>query len=673
MSNITLTVISSISIAVLLFIAFIVVKKKITKLGKTILWFFLPVYVISWALYFCAIFSNDSGIPLFMKIIQTSVVALKCFALDLNISIVSDLVKSNVVYTIALCLMWFLASLNTIYILLLAIFTGFKDSIRSKIIKKKSHYIIVLDKLEQLDAVSNLNLPSIIILNNSFELKNDARKFSCKKYCFIYNDNKKNALLAAGINTKGTIVLSLSVNEELNLAYLNILNDMIPNYNQTFINYDSFDVSKYINQNKNINIYNMEDLVARDFISKYPLYQEINPEIIDFKHAMLKDTNIRHFFLGFNKYSEQLMCTIISNYQIINDKLHLFICDDDSNKFIDQFNGKYFVNKHINDIINDPVEKKKYFDLEPSRFELNSISYEKNSYELKTQLLASKGNYNLYYIDYDNDKINFEKAIELDDFLKSFQVENYKIYVRFSKNNQFNIKELKKRNISIYGDNESILSKRIIIDQSLDLLAKNVNYYYSKMYGNASNELTVDELWDKLTLIDKNSNRSAAMNIISKLNLLGLTLSKDSNLKGISDDEYFKIYANSNLNRSLDMDDYNFNNARINLGILEHYRWNNFQIFNNIHPMKKELIFKGDKYNRRNKELKLHSNILSFKGLLDLEKYLANWDKLSQKDKTEYSQIFIKDFDLMDNLPSVIEKTGIKIVRLENLNNAKNK
>ena len=78
--------------------------------------------------------------------------------------------------------------------------------------------------------------------------------------------------------------------------------------------------------------------------------------------------------------------------------------------------------------------------------------------------------------------------------------------------------------------------------------------------------------------------------------------------------------------------------------------------------MKKELIFKDDKYNRRNKELKLHSNILSFKGLLELKNYLANWDKLTQDEKTNYSQIFIKDFDLMDNLPSVIEKTGIKIV-----------
>lgn len=193
------------------------------------------------------------------------------------------------------------------------------------------------------------------------------------------------------------------------------------------------------------------------------------------------------------------------------------------------------------------------------------------------------------------------------------------------------------------------------------------------MYGNDSNELTIDELWDKLTLIDKNSNRSAAMNIISKLNLLGLTLSKNSSIKGISNNEYFKIYADSNLNRNLDINDYKFDNARINLGILEHYRWNNFQIFNNIHPMKKELIFKDDKYNRRNKELKLHSNILSFKGLLDLENYLANWDKISQDEKTEYSQIFIKDFDLMDNLPSVIEKTGIKIVRLEALNNTKAK
>ncbi len=673
MSNLTITIISSIAIAVLLIIAFIVIKKKITKLGKTILWFFLPVYVVSWALYFCAIFSDDSGIPLFMKLIETSIAALKCFALDLNISTVSYLVKSNVVYTIAICLMWFLASLNTIYILLLAIFTGFKDSIRAKMIKKKPHYIIVLDKLEQLDAVSNLNLPSIIILKNDLKLKNNARKYSCKKYCFIYNDKKENALVAAGINTKGTIFLSLSIDEELNLSYLNILNDMLPDYNQAFINYDSFDVSKYINQDKNIKIYNMEDLVARDFISKYPLYQEINSKMIDYKHAMLKDTNIRHFFLGFNKYSEHLMCNIISNYQMINDKLHLFICDDDSKYFIDQFNGKYFVNKHINDIINDPVEKKKYFDLEPSRFELNSVSYEKNSYELKAQLLASKGNYNLYYIDYDNDKINFEKAIELDDFFKSLQIENYKIYIRYSINNQFNIKELNNRNISIYGDYDSILSKRIIIDQSLDFLAKNVNYYYSKMYGNASNELSIDELWDKLTLIDKNSNRSASMNIIPKLNLLGLTLSKDPNIKCISDDEYFKIYSNSNLNRNLDMNNYNFDNARINLGILEHYRWNNFQIFNNIHPMKKESIFKDDKYNRRNKELKLHSNILSFKGLLDLENYLANWDKLTQEEKTNYSQIFIKDFDLMDNLPSVIEEAGIKIVRLEDLNNTKTK
>ena len=664
MSSLSITIISSISIVILLCIAIVVIRKKVTKLGKTIVWFFIPVYFVSWLLYFCAIYSDDSGIPLFMKIIQTSVVALKSFALDLNISVVSNLVKSNVIYTIALCFAWFLASLNTIYILILALFAGFKDAFRAKIIKMKPHYIVIVDDLEQLSAIDNLNLPSIVILNNSIDLKNQARKYSCKKYCFIYNDAKKNALILAGIKTKGSIFLSLSKKEEVNLSYLNVLNELIPTYNQTFINYDSFDVKKYVNNQKNIVIYNMEDLVARDFISRYPLYQQISKDMIDSSKAMLNDTNIKHFFLGFNKYSEQLLCNIVSNYQMINDRIKFYICDDSAIEMIDQFNGRYYVNKHIQDIKKDENEKNKYFDLEDSRFDLIPIKYERDSYELKKELITQLGSYNLYYIDYENDKLNFEKALELDDLLKGFQIRNYKIYVKFSSDNQFNLKELNERNISIYGDNETILSKRIIIDQSLDDLAKMVNYFYATKYGKADND--INGLWDKLSLIDKNSNRSAAMNIITKLNLLGLTLSMDERKPSISEAEYYQIYAKNDLSFNFDLSNYKYDNGRINLGILEHYRWNNFQILNGIHPMKKELITENNTYHRKNSDLRLHSNILSLKGLLDLEKFLANWDALDKIDQENYSQIFSKDFYLMDNLPSLIKKSNLKIIKINN-------
>lgn len=662
MSDLVLLIISIIAIVILFIVSILIIKKKVTKLSKTIIWFFIPVYIVGWVLYFCAIYSEQE-IPLIVKIFQTSFATLKCFALDLNIGVVSNLIKSNIVYAIALCFTWFLASLNTVYILLLALFFGFKDSIRAILIRKKPHYIIILDNFEQLEAINNLNMPSIIILNNSIELKNKARKYSCKKYCFIYNENKQIALESAGINTKGTIVLSLSTEPTTNLLYLNILNEMIPNYNQFFINYDTFDVSKYVNKNKNIIVYSMEDLVARDFVTRYPLYQEIDSSMIDTNKAMLKNTDINHFFLGYNKYSEQLLYNIILNYQMINDKIKLYICDDDAKMFIDQFNGRYFVNKHIQDILKDDNQKSQYFDIEPSRFEMIPIAYEKDSYELKINILNNMGSYNLYYIDYEDDKSNFEKAIELDNFLKNNQAGNYKIYVRFSSNNKFNITELKNRNISIYGDNESILSKRVIIDQSLDELAKMVNYFYSCRYN--QNDKDIDSLWNGLSLIDKNSNRFAAMNIMSKLNLLGLTLTINSNEGAISNEEYFNIYSNGFMGRELNMDNYQYDNSRINLGILEHYRWNTFQILNGIHPMKKDQIFKDKKYTRRDSERMLHSNILSLKGLLDLEKYLLNCDFLSLEERNSSSKILIKDFDLMDNLPDILSNTNYKIIRID--------
>lgn len=663
MSNLAITIISSISLVILLLIAIIIVKKRVTKIGKILLWFFIPVYLVSWLLYFCAIYNSNLDIPLVVVIIETSVVTLKSFALFLNVSVVSDIIKANTVYTIAICIAWFFSSFNTLYILILTIFAGFKDYFRAKLIKIKPHYIVIVDDLEQLTAIGNLNMQSIIILNNNLNLKNQARKYSCKQYCFIYNDNPKEALIAAGVKTKGTIILSLSLKEDTNLSFMNILNDIIPTYNKSFINYDMFDIKKYVDNSKNIIVYNMADLVARDFISKYPLYQQIDKKLIDYSRAILKDTNIKHFFLGFNNYSEQILCNIASNYQMVNDIISFYICDENANKLIDDFNGRYYVNKHIDDIANDLEARKEYFDLEASRFKLNAISYEKNSYELKKEILKNVGSYNLYYIDYNDDKINFEKAIELDDLLKNLQITNYKIYVRFSIDNQFNLKELNNRNILIYGQNADILSKRIIIDQELDDLAKMVNYFYATRYGSSNED--VDYLWNSLSLLDKNSNRSAAMNIITKLNLIGLTLAEGNAEDRLSNEEYYEIYADNNMTRSLDMSNYSFTNKRINLGILEHYRWNNFQILNGIHPMKKALIFENNKYNRKRTDVKLHSNILSLKGLLELENYLASWDMLTPEGREKESQILIKDFDLMDNLPAIIENANLSIIKLK--------
>lgn len=662
MSNLVVGIISIIDILVLLFIAIFIIKKRVIKIERTLLWFFIPVYIVNWSLYFCAVFDFKSDTSIYLQIVEISIDALKCFILDFNIDAVSYLVKTNALYAVALFSTWLLSSFNTIYILVLSMFFTFWDQARAKFINKKPHYIVIIDDFSSLDYVFELDLESIIILDDNINLKKEAREFSSKRFCFIYNDDKEKALYIAGIKTKGTIVISLSKNENKNLEYLKVLNKIAPSYVKSFINYSSFDAKSFVD-NKNVFIYNIEDLVARDFISKYPLYKEINSNMIDESKAILKDTNIKHFFMGFNKFSKALLINLVMNYQMINDRIKLYICDLNATNILNSFNGSYYVNKYIQDINNNDLKKNEYFDLEDSRFDISPISYEKDSYELKMELIRMAGSFNLYYIDYDNDLVNFEAAMELESLLKSYQITNYKIYVRLYDKAKFDFEGLNKRNIYIYGDNKSILSKRIIIEEKMDDFAKIINAYYSSIYNNDNK--SVDEQWDSLSLIDKCSNRSAAMNIIAKLNLIGLGLAKDKNTKGISNEEYYQIYANGDLSRNIDMKNYNFDNKRINLGILEHYRWNSFQILNNIMPMKKENIFKNNKYNRKNKEERAHSNILSLKGLLDLEEYLAKLEALGEEERKTASQIFIKDFDLMDNLPLIIKDSEYKIVSLK--------
>lgn len=663
MSDLVITIISSIAIATLFIIAFVIIKKKITKLGKTIVAFFLPVYCVSWVLYFCAVFTNDTGLPLYMKIMQVTIISLKSFALDLNINTILVLAKSNLVYSIALCCCWFLSCLNTLYLIILIFAAGFKEKIRVSHIKKNPHYIVILDNLNDLDSIDNLDMPSIVLLDNTIDLKNNSRKYSNKQITFVFNNDKKEALIKAGIKYKGVIILSLSKDKDVNLTFLNYANDILPEYNKTFINYDFLDVTAYFDEKKNINIYNLEDLIARDFIQKYPLYEQINPKLIDYSKAMVKSNKINHFFLGYNKISRTLMTYIIHNYQMVNGDLNIYLCDEFASDCIDSFNGKHFVNKEVSDLIDNGYSRDEYFELAKCNFKFHSLPYKYESYDLKKQILNNIGDYPIFYIDYNDDRINFEAALELDSFLRYSRVINYKIYVRFEKDSKINITELNSKNISTYGESKSIISKRVIIDQSLDFLAKRVNYFYYLM-NVKDNKTDIDSLWDNLSIIDKNSNRFAALNIPVKLNLMGLKLTKDSN-KAISKDEYLGIYNNSKeLVRDLNMVNYDYSNPRINLGILEHYRWNTYQLMFNVRPMKKCDIFKDNKYINKDKINKEHSNILSLEGLFDLENTIAECEFLSLEDRNSKSKIFIKDFDLMDNLFEILNDSKVYITKI---------
>lgn len=663
MSNTCISIISILSIICLFIIAILIIIKKVTKISKTILWFFIPVFIVSWFLNFCAVYNSNLDVPFLLQVFQTVTVALKMFKFEVSISTVEALVNQNFIYLVALCFCYCMASLNTIYIIALLLINSFNDYLKSFIIRKKAHNIILLDSSEQLQMIKKLKKPSIIIVNEKSQL-NDLQKTYCGSPCsIIYEPNYEKSLLKAGIKNKNTTFISLSTNEKINNNYIKILNNILPIHNKAIINSDATDVSKYVKSEKDIVFYNIHNIISRNFIEKYPLYTEIDETMINHKYGILTNTNIHHFFMGFTNTSKCMLDDIIKNYQMINDDIQIYICDSNAGSIISKHQGNYYVNTKIENIIKKGYSSDEYFELYSSKFNLIPLPYKQGTYELKQSILDNLGYYTLVYVDYGSDLVNFEEALNLAIFLQHLKCRNVKIYVKLNNIENIHTEQLENYNISIYGDNIEELQMKLIEDQTLDYMAIRVNYYYAKKYQGLKDGDTDKSLWNKCSIINKNSNRYVATNIIIKLNLLGLTLSNDPSIKGLTKEEYLSFYnPNNEQGVQLNLETYKYDNARINLGMLEHYRWNTFELFNNIWIMKKQEIFKDGKYIRKHYQLKQHSNILSIKGMLDLEEAIKKMPSLSTKQKDEDSKIFIKDFETMDNLYEIIEGTDYKII-----------
>lgn len=348
---------------------------------------------------------------------------------------------------------------------------------------------------------------------------------------------------------------------------------------------------------------------------------------------------------------------------MIKDEIKIYIIDKNAKEIISKHDGTYYSNQIIKNMIKNGYDKNEYFELWNIMFDMIPFTYDRGSYKVKETILNNLGNYSLIYVDYGSDLINYEEALNLAIYLKHNLIKNIKIYVKINNIKNINIEKLNDFNISIYGENIEELQVKFIENETLDYMAIRVNYYYAKKNYKLTNLDTDLSLWNDCTLLSKNSNRNVATNIIAKLNLLGLTLSNNPSDKGITKEEFLNIY-NPSLEKgvNIDLSTYKYDNPRINLAILEHYRWNTFQLFTNIFEMKKQEIFKNNIYVRKDEKKNLHSNILSLKGLLDLEQAILNNEYLEQEVKEKESQIFIKDFETMDNIYEIIEGTTYKIV-----------
>lgn len=659
MSKLFIDIFSLFCISIMIGLIVLIFINKPKKLNQSLLWFTFPTYIVAFSLFMLNSFYVGFDIPIHFAILKNFVSALSLFALRINEINVTALVNENLLYSIAITITYFLAACNILLDVSLIVFKNFHNSILLKKYSSKAHFIILGDIDEVFDFANKLNDKCVVIIENNEKNKEFVKQLKNSKVAYILSKDKNASLLKANINANNTIVISLETNEEENIKNSVIISNILPSYNKAYIRCNSLTNKDFYNVNqKNIIYFNHDLLIAQNFLNRYPLLQYLPNEYIDTSKAMLNDKYFDNIFIGYSNASNEILELLMLNYQYINRTFNVKIFDKNAKQIKENLKSKYYVNEKIKSLSKD-----EYYDQLPVSNNITFDDLDDDSLTFKETILDNLDRFTFFYVDYNNDSINIEKALSLQNYLMISNKKDYVIFVKVSDDSLFDIKALNAKNIYLYGEDEKIYAKQIIVDEILDDLAKSVNYFYHINYENDGK--SKDEVWAETPLLSKNSSRSSANNIIVKLNLLGLSLSTDK--EGISKEQYLNIYNdNLPLNRNLNVDiDYKFDNKRINLGILEHLRWNTFEILNNHMPMKKKDILNSEtkKYVRKNTLMHLHANITSLKGLLDLENDIKNCDFLPNDVKDKESQILIKDFDTMDNLYEILSYSNYKIVK----------
>ena len=361
-------------------------------------------------------------------------------------------------------------------------------------------------------------------------------------------------------------------------------------------NYDllSSDIFKDRKRDKEIDIksFSIYDLAAQTLFMKNPLDSNVDT---------LKDGVVKVAIVGYDKVAEALLYRALSLGHFYNQKpIEITIFD-----------------KNIED--KKRVIRKSYPMLEDKQ---NSI-YWNVKYKEETELYLGESIEYTQIIFCDKDIENsFTNAIRFKR-VKSSNIyqNNTKIYL-FGDIYQDLTKVLKDDNdgITVFGLLEKICSYNVIVNETLDAMAKQANKRYNELHGYDSN-------WDKLSAFLKDSNRMQVEHLPIKLQIVNHFLSKKERyneydtIKEQAKEVWFKYETNiiwDKLEDAKILAEFIPFDVLDRLARVEHNRWNAFHILNGW--KKKDISVDTQVKITKDKKLKLHPCLVSWDELDNISK-----------------------------------------------------
>lgn len=370
--------------------------------------------------------------------------------------------------------------------------------------------------------------------------------------------------------------------------------------------------------NFDVRIFNETDIAARQLMENHPLHEVVD---IDYSSSTAK-SDLTVLLAGFGDIGRQVLQKAICCGQFVGNKTRFIIVDNNISKTFGAFKNRYpelICNYDICTVDAD-VREERFFDL----------------------LNGKAGELNYIAVALGQDRLNLDTALGIKAIYDRSPKQHNKQPVIAV--NVWDEKELMRCNtaengmgwgdIRIFGQSKKIFTEDIIINESMDIMAKAVNTYYNNINPQQAAE------WRKLSSFTKESNRASAMHIRTKLQLTGLNMCK----REMTPDCHEVIETLEKLKEYL-------GEKRLrNLAMCEHLRWNAFHFASGWRTWK--LVEIDGESKPKDAIHKRHACLVDWDALRDVANAFG-------RDNPEYYQYL--DVDQILHIPYVIREAGYTI------------
>lgn len=405
-----------------------------------------------------------------------------------------------------------------------------------------------------------------------------------------------------------------------------------------------------ISNNVCIKSFNKYELLSRKFIMNHPFSLYIPEDFYGEYRTIKRDKKINVICIGFGKVNYELMKLLIMQNQFTelfedgtrfaNHLVNYYVYDNSEHRIYSEMFQKVFSSGKGLRKSDLPMPEKICNIAKVEKTNVYSIGFA----DKLDEIICNKNAYSFVLVSIGSDYENMAYAEHLSSV---YTEDKIKVFVRIRETETLNIA---KNTVVGYGYENDILTRDVLINDSLDSLARSINKKYS------ANSATEIEEYNSRPTIERYSNIYHAASIFFKMGLLGLKFIDKDTSEGQS--ELKKIDLFKRYDGYTDVKDYNkyFElNVWSMLGFSEHSRWVAQYLLKGFRAMPlSEIVVVGTGENvkviGKNIDARKHCCLTDYYGLDTYHKHLLNLYNQNGANKTiddvetyKYDYMFIND------------------------------